>query len=41
MLNFWNKTVFDIEIVLTLHWFILDRTVWLNWIVGNINVFEN
>ena len=44
-LNFWNRTVFDIETVLTLNWIVLNRTVltfncvWtktiliLNWIV--------
>ena len=43
MLNWttWNRTVFDIETVLTLTWIFLIRTVWLNWTAWNRNVFDN
>ena len=42
MLNWiaWNRTVFDIETVLTLKWIVWIRTVWLNWIAWNRNVFD-
>ena len=33
--------IFKIETELTLNWFGLIRTVWLNWIVSNRNVLEN
>ena len=41
MLNWivWYRTVFDIEIVLTLNWIVWLRNVWLNWIDWNRNVF--
>ena len=35
-----NRTVFDIETLLTLNWFVWIRTAWLNWIVWNRNVFD-
>ena len=35
----WNRSVFDIETVLTLNWIVWNRTVWLNWIAWNRNVF--
>ena len=38
---FWNRTVFDIETVLRLHWTVWIRTVWLNWIAWNRNVLGN
>ena len=43
MLNLiaWNRTVFDIETVLTLNWIVWLRIVWLNWIAWNRNVFDN
>ena len=43
MLNWitWNRTVFDIEPVLTLNWIVLIRAVGLNWITWNRNVFDN
>ena len=37
----WNRTVFDIETVLTLNWIVCIRTVWLKWIAWNRNVFDN
>ena len=37
----WNRTVFDIETVLTLNWIVRIRTVWLNWIALNRNVFDS
>ena len=37
----WNRTVFDIETVLTLNWIVLIWTVWRNWIGWNRNVFDN
>ena len=41
MLNWivWNGTVFDIETVLTLNWFVIYN--WMNGIVWNSNVFDN
>ena len=52
MLNWivWNRTIFDIETVLTrtvfdtenllmLNWVVCIRTVWLNWMVWNRNIF--
>ena len=36
-----NRTVFDIETVLTLNWIVWIRTVVLNWIAYNRNVFDN
>ena len=36
-----NRTVFDIKTVLTLNWIVCDRTVWLNCIAWNRNVFDN
>ncbi len=36
----WNGTVFYIETVLILNWIVWIRTVWLNWIAGNRNVFD-
>ena len=43
MLNWiiWNRTVFDIETVLTLKWIVWISTVWLNWIAWNRIAFEN
>ena len=42
MLNWivWNRTVFDIETVLTFNWIVWIRTVWINWIAWNRNVFD-
>ena len=37
----WNRTIFDIETVLTLNWFVWIRTLWLNWIAWNRNGFVN
>ena len=34
-----NGTVFDIENVLTLNWFVCIRTVWPRWIAWNRTVF--
>ena len=36
-----NRTVFDIETVLTLNWIVRNGTVWLNWIDWNKNDFDN
>ena len=36
-----NRTVFEIETVLMLNWIFGIRTVWLNWIAWNCNVFDN
>ena len=43
MLNWivWYRTVFDIQMVLTLNWIIWIKTVWLNWVALNRNVFDN
>ena len=37
----WNKTVFDVETVLTLNWIVWISTVWQNWIAWNRNLFDN
>ena len=37
----WNRTVFDIETVLTQNRIVWIRTAWLNWIAWNRNVFDN
>ena len=37
----WNRTVFNLETVLTLNWIVWSRTVWLNWIACNRNVFDD
>ena len=43
MLNWvaWNRTVFDFETVLTLHWIVWIGTVWLSGIAWNRTVFDD
>ena len=43
----WNETVFGIETGLSLNWIVIYRTVlnwirtvWLNWIAWNRNIFD-
>ena len=36
----WNRSVFTFKCVFTLNWIVWIKTVWLNWIALNRNVFD-